>query len=232
MPAYMDPTSNGIENAYKYRWIEEVKTTGATGNINYFRNEPAGAWDAVNDCPAEGNTNYVMAEDVLTVKQGETVQVTVRGHNGEDNIMYCMFKGFIDWDIDYEFNGENDELVWNFGSVNYGAGIQTGVDAWDRSKFVTEGRTFTLNVPADAKPGRTRFRIVACDAWFAGGLNATGAFNKGYALDIPIDVVSAGNPRVKWLPVTKTTAMQVRPTILSFLLSTMSAQKTALQLSA
>lgn len=193
MPAYMDPTSNGMEAAYKNRWIEEVKTTGATGNIAYYRGEPAGEWDSENECPAEGNTNYVMAEDVLTVKQGETVQVTVRGHNGSDNIKYCMFKGFIDWDIDYEFNGENDELVWNFGTVNYGAGIQTGSDAWDRDLFVTQGRTFTLNVPADAKPGRTRFRIVACDAWFAGGLNATGAFNKGYALDIPVDVVSAGN---------------------------------------
>lgn len=194
MPAYMDPTSDGLENAYKYRWIEEVTTTGATGNINYTRTEPAGAWDDDKKSPVEGNTNYVMAEDVLTVKQGETVTMTIRGHNGTDDIRYCMFKGFIDWDIDHEFDGSNDELVWNFGTVNYGAGIKTDYSiTLNRDLFVTKGNTFTINVPADAVPGDSRFRIVGCDAWFAGGLNATGAFNKGYALDIPVKIISAGN---------------------------------------
>ena len=197
MPAYMDPTSNGMENAYKYRWIEEVKTTGATGNLDYFCDQPAGEWiektATEEGHPADGNTNYVFAEDdVLTVKQGETVKITIRGHNGNDNIKYCMFKGFIDWDIDYEFNGENDELVWSYGTTSYGAASASGNSA-ERDAFVTTGATFTINVPADAVPGRSRFRVVACDAWFAGGLNATGAFNKGFAIDFPVDIVSAGN---------------------------------------
>lgn len=59
--------------------------------------------------------------------------------------------------------------------------------------FVTNGTDFTVKVPTDAVPGRSRLRIVACDAWFAGGLNATGGFNKGYALDVPVEIVSAGN---------------------------------------
>lgn len=202
MPTYMDPTSNGQYYAYKYRWIEEVKTTGATKDINYTRTEPAGNWIGSKDngAPEEGNTNYVMAEDVLTVTQGETVQVTIRGHEdkvgGEqgkgDGLKYCMFKGFLDWDIDYEFDGTNDELIWNFGSSNYGAGYQTAGDGHgviNRDDFESKGATFTLKVPADAKPGMSRMRFVACDAWFAGGLNATGAFNKGYGLDIPVEIL-------------------------------------------
>ncbi|MCM1348808.1 MAG: endo-beta-N-acetylglucosaminidase [Firmicutes bacterium] len=197
MPTYMDPTSNGLENAYKYRWIEELKTTGATGNLNYTRTEPAGTWTGEGETfqPDEDNTNYVMAEDVLTVKQGETVTFHIRGHEDKvasDGIKYCMFKGFIDWDIDYEFDGSGDELVWNFGTPSYGAGAYNDGGTL-RNKFESEGVDFVVNVPANAREGRSRLRIVACDAWFTGGLNATGGFNKGYGLDVPVEIVSAGN---------------------------------------
>ncbi|MCM1348807.1 MAG: T9SS type A sorting domain-containing protein [Firmicutes bacterium] len=194
MPTYMDPTSNGLEAAYTSRWIEELKTTGATGNLNYVSTEPAGSWTGTGDTfkPAEDNTNYVMAEDVLTVKQGEKVTFHIRGHKSSDGIKYCLFKAFIDWDIDYEFDGSNDEMVWNFGTTNHGASpVNDG--GTTRDKFETEGVDFVVNVPADAREGRSRLRIVACDAWFAGGLNATGAFNKGFALDVPVEIVSAGN---------------------------------------
>lgn len=201
--SYVDPTSDGLEAAIKNRWIEVVKTTGATGNLDYFCDHAAGAWDpTANDGkggPADGNTNYVMADDVLTVKQGETVEFTVRGHDGSDNIKYCLFKAWIDWDIDHIFNSENgsDEVVWEFGTNNYGAGLKDtyGSVTWNRDLFVTTGRTFTVKVPEDAVPGDSRLRFVACDAWFAGGLNASGGFNKGYALDIPVKIIGTNTPR-------------------------------------
>jgi hypothetical protein len=190
LATYMDMTSDGLQKAFENRWIEEVTTTGATGNLNYTRTVPAGDWDYTNSQPAEGNTNYVMAEDVLTVKQGETVKVHVRGHNGSDDIRYCLFKAWLDWDIDYIFNSESgsDEVVWEYGTLNHGAAPYND-GGTTRTQFVTQGVDFTLNVPEDAKPGDSRLRFVACDAWFAGGLNATGGFNKGFALDIPVKIV-------------------------------------------
>ncbi|MDE6489702.1 MAG: T9SS type A sorting domain-containing protein [Muribaculaceae bacterium] len=200
--SYIDPTSDGLKAAITNRWIEEVITTGATGNINYTCTTPAGEWDeTANDGkggPADGNTNYVMADDVLTLKQGETVTVKVRGHNGEDDIRYCLFKAWIDWDIDHVFNSEagSDEVLWTFGTNNYGAGIkENNAITLDRALFVTQGAEFTINVPADAAPGDSRLRIVACDAWFGGGLNASGGFNKGYALDIPVKIIGDNTPR-------------------------------------
>jgi hypothetical protein len=103
-----------------------------------------------------------------------------------------MFKAWLDWDIDYIFNSEDgsDELVWSYGTSSYGAGTKDseGYVVINRDNFDTEGTTFTLNVPTDAVPGETRLRFVACDAWFKGALNATGGFNKGYALDIPVKI--------------------------------------------
>lgn len=87
LPTYMDMSSNGYDAAFQNRWIEELTTTGATGNLNYSRTEPAGAWipaskdedgNTIAAHPADGNTNYVMADDVLTVKQGETVKFHIR----------------------------------------------------------------------------------------------------------------------------------------------------------
>lgn len=189
---YMDPTSDGLKAAYTNRWIEEVKTTGATEDLDYTRTEPAGGYDDENG-PAEGNTNYVMSEEGFTVTQGQTVNVHIRGHRGTDDIQYCLFKGWIDWDLDRTFDSEGDELVWSLGKVNHGAADEA--KGKTREQFVTEGADFTLNVPADAVPGETRLRFVACDAWFAGGLNPTGGFNKGYALDIPVKVVGTNTPR-------------------------------------
>jgi hypothetical protein len=179
--SYLDLGSDGASTALETRWIEEVTTTGATGNLNYTRTTNAG-----------NQTNYVLAEDVLTVTQGQTVTVKVRGHAGNDDIKYCMFKAWLDWDIDYIFNSEDgsDEVVWTYGTSSYGAGTKDseGYVVINRDNFDTEGATFTLNVPTDAVPGETRLRFVACDAWFKGALNATGGFNKGYALDIPVKI--------------------------------------------
>jgi hypothetical protein len=194
LATYMDMTSDGLEKAFTNRWIEEVKTTGATGNLNYSRTVPAGDYDYNAGAPAEGNTNYVMADDVLTVTQGETVNVHIRGHEGSDDIRYCLFKAWLDWDIDYIFDGTGDEIVWEYGTQNHGAAPYND-GGTTREKFVTDGTDFTINVPADAKPGDSRLRIVACDAWFAGGLNATGGFNKGYALDIPVKILGTNKAR-------------------------------------
>jgi hypothetical protein len=79
-------------------------------------------------------------------------------------------------------------VVWEYGTLNHGAAPYND-GGTTRTQFVTQGVDFTLNVPEDAKPGDSRLRFVACDAWFAGGLNATGGFNKGFALDIPVKIV-------------------------------------------
>lgn len=202
---YVDPTSNGLQNAIEGRWIEDLTTTGATGNLDYHRYEPVGEWDPkANDGaggPAEGNTNTILADDVLTVTQGETVKFHIRGHNHSDGIKYCLFKAFIDWDLDRIFNSEenSDEVVWTFGTINHGASpVNDG--GTTRDKFQTEGVDFEVKVPADAAVGTSRLRIVACDAWFAGGLNASGGLNKGFALDIPVVVRGDENASRKPTP--------------------------------
>ena len=102
-----------------------------------------------------------------------------------------MGKAWMDFDGDHQFNPDNltdkpesGECVVFFGTVRKGSPEQ-----------VQQLNTYEFTVPKDAKPGKSRIRLVFCDAWFQGGLTPTGKFNKGFAIDFDVEITGTNTPR-------------------------------------
>ncbi len=168
-PTYINSAADGYETALRTRYIAEVKTTGATQNLDYSRSDSV------------GGENYLFAEDyVLKVEQGQKVTLTLKGADLDDNIKYCFGVAYMDWDINYEFDATTDEKLFEVGQLN------SGTDS------IVSGSTFIINVPEDAAVGTTRLRMVFSDAWFPHP-GPTGGTQKGFSIDFPVEV-SGTNP--------------------------------------
>lgn len=184
-PTYINTASDGYQTALKIRFIEELTTTGATQNINYSRTDSV------------GGDNYLFAEDyVLKVEQGQQITLHLDaygngvmnqyepGYNADtnDNLKYCFGVGYMDWDINSQFDASegSDEVLFQCGQLNSG------------TPAIADGIDFTFTVPEDAAVGVTRLRIVFSDAWFPHP-GPTGATQKGFSIDFPVEV-SGSNP--------------------------------------
>ncbi len=164
----------------------DVTSTGAEQNLDFH----------VTVNPAD-TTNYYLAKDhVLKIRQGQTVTFTFKGgkherynagSNSTDpagtnasnnccNMKWDLAYAYIDLDGNHNFL-DADELVGQCGAQN------SGTDA-----ILDPGVTFEFKVPADARPGSSRLRIVSSDAWGAhpGPIGATW---KGSCLDFPVEIV-------------------------------------------
>ena len=181
----LDMAADGYKIAQKVRYIETFITEGGEQNINYSASAP------------QGGTNYVDATNqVLKVAQGQEVTLKFKGYEAtdakdgnHDDLRYCMGKGWIDLNGDYTFNPvdiktdvANGEQLFFLGQVRKGTEAQ-----------VKSLQTYKFTIPADAKKGKTRMRIVFSDAWFAGSLLPTGKFNKGFAIDFGVEI-TGNNP--------------------------------------
>ena len=181
----LDMSADGYKTAQKVRYIETFITEGGEQNINYSASAP------------QGGTNYVDATNqVLKVAQGQEVTLKFKGYEAtdakdgnHDDLRYCMGKGWIDLNGDYTFNPvdiktdvANGEQLFFLGQVRKGTEAQ-----------VKSLQTYKFTIPADAKKGKTRMRIVFSDAWFAGSLLPTGKFNKGFAIDFGVEI-TGNNP--------------------------------------
>ncbi len=168
---YLDTASDGYTTALTNRFLAKVTTSGATKDLNYSRST------------AVGDENYVFEEDhVLKIAQGQKVTLTINGYNTSDDIRYCIGIGYMDWDINYEFDATNDEKLFEVGSQNSG------------TASIVTGYTTTINVPTDAAIGNTRLRMVFSDAWFPHP-GAAGATNKGFSIDFPVEITGTNTPR-------------------------------------
>ena len=183
----LDMSADGYKTAQKVRYIETFITEGGEQNINYSASAP------------QGGTNYVDATNqVLKVAQGQEVTLKFKGYEAtdakdgnHDDLRYCMGKGWIDLNGDYTFNPvdiktdvANGEQLFFLGQVRKGTEAQ-----------VKSLQTYKFTIPADAKKGKTRMRIVFSDAWFAGSLLPTGKFNKGFAIDFGVEITGNNSER-------------------------------------
>lgn len=183
----LDMSADGYKTAQKVRYIETFITEGGEQNINYSASAP------------QGGTNYVDATNqVLKVAQGQEVTLKFKGYEAtdakdgnHDDLRYCMGKGWIDLNGDYTFNPvdiktdvANGEQLFFLGQVRKGTEAQ-----------VKSLQTYKFTIPADAKKGKTRMRIVFSDAWFAGSLLPTGKFNKGFAIDFTVKITGTNQER-------------------------------------
>ena len=182
----LDMSADGYKIAQKVRYIETFKTEGGEQNINYSASAP------------QGGTNYVDATNqVLKAAQGQEITLQFKGYEAtdakdgnHDDLRYCMGKGWIDLNGDYTFtpvdikqDPANGEQLFFLGQVRKGTEAQ-----------VKSLQTYKFTIPADAKKGKTRMRIVFSDAWFAGSLLPTGKFNKGFAIDFGVEI-TGNNPQ-------------------------------------
>lgn len=163
--------ADGYQTAIQQRYITSLKTEDAVDNITYTASKPV----------ADGS-QYLLADQVLTVRQGQDVKVTFRVADKDDGLIYCTARAYADWDGDHFFNATNDELLWEGGADQCRCA---------QPKFAT-GQDFLFYVPEDAMPGNSRFRMVFSDAWFAHP-GPAGKTQKGFAIDFPL-VITGNNP--------------------------------------
>ena len=175
----LDMSADGYKTAQQVRYVETFKTEGGTTNIDYTATGP------------KGGTNYVDATEgnLLTVNQGQTITIKIKGHEGQDDLRFCFGRGWIDLNGDYNFEpgtiAENGEELFTVGKLRKGV-----------IENVNPGQTISVKIPEDAKTGMTRMRIVFSDAWFQGSLLPTGKFNKGFAIDFAVKITGT-NPERK-----------------------------------
>lgn len=183
----MNPNSEGAEIARQQRYVTDVTTTGATQDLNYHANAPV----------ADG-TQYADARNqVLKVKQGQKVTLTIKCFDTsnltkKDGLRWCFAGGWMDLDGSKSFNPDpiatnpkEGEQIFKVGKVRAGT-----------PEFETQGISTTFEVPADARPGRSRLRIVFSDAWFAGAFLPTGLHNKGFTIDFGVEIEGDNQGRI------------------------------------
>ena len=174
----LDMSADGYKTAQQVRYVETFKTEGGTTNIDYTATGP------------KGGTNYVDATEgnLLTVNQGQTITIKIKGHEGQDDLRFCFGRGWIDLNGDYNFEpgtiAENGEELFTVGKLRKGV-----------IENVNPGQTISVKIPEDAKTGMTRMRIVFSDAWFQGSLLPTGKFNKGFAIDFGVEITGNNQER-------------------------------------
>ena len=183
----LDTDADGYKTAQTIRYVEIFKTEGGSTNIDYKATKPT------------GGTNYVdVTDQVLTIGQGQTVTLKFKGYEAtdkkdgsHDDLRYCFGRGWIDLNGDHRFdpreltvNPKEGEQLFTIGELRKGVPDQV-------QKIVT--KTFTI--PADARIGDTRMRIVFSDAWFKGALKPTGKFNKGFAIDFRVKITGSNKQR-------------------------------------
>ena len=174
----LDMSADGYKTAQQVRYVETFKTEGGATNIDYTANGPT------------GGTNYVDATNgnVLTVNQGQTITIKIKGHEGQDDLRFCFGRAWIDLNGDYKFEpgtiADNGEELFTIGQLRKGV-----------VENVNPGQTISVTIPNDAKRGMTRMRIVFSDAWFKGSLLPTGKFNKGFAIDFAVNITGTNAER-------------------------------------
>ena len=184
----INTSADGYQTAFASRFLTSVTTTGAT-----YQN-----WNYVGSKNTDG-TNYINATDnVLKVKQGDEINLNYVWNEATDGLQWCIMKAYADWNIDGNFQGDNDELVVEQGTANT-CNDPKNTAEYTSTPMHANGYTksplqpFTFKIPDDAVCGKTRLRIVFTDAW-AAHPGATGLTAKGFTLDLGIEV-SGDNPQ-------------------------------------
>ena len=185
----LNESSEGINNALNQRFVNRLDVLGSDADFSYVNvaGTPYMQDIAAGKSEAEADkTNYIMASDDYTVKchQGQKLTFTMDYNTSGDGLQYCTFRGYMDWDGDSNFNGGNDEVV-----------VAIGEDKANKANTdLKHPTTFDVTVPADAKPGKSRLRLVFSDAWFPHP-GASGMTAKGFSIDFPVEITGTNDYR-------------------------------------
>lgn len=181
----IDPAAEGTDIARVQRYVTDVTTEGAETNLSYHA-----------DGPQADGTQYVNATDhVLKVRQGQEIKLFVKAYDTSnlaktDGLRYCFAGGWLDLDGSGTFNPDPIDENPSEGERLFFLGKLRAATP----EFETKGITHTFTVPADARTGKSRLRIVFSDAWFAGMFQPTGYTAKGFSIDFGVEIVG-DNPQ-------------------------------------
>lgn len=172
----INPKAEGYNIAIVQRYLEYVKTEGATTNLNYTASAP----DADGD-------NYVDATKTpFVVNQGQNLTFKFKAHETtsgrDDGLRYCWAATYIDWNNNGVFEPELGEGIDE---------LSLGNSRRATPEFYTEVSK-QFQVPEDATPGKVRVRIVFSDAWFPKPVPC-GFTAKGFTIDFDM-VIQGDNP--------------------------------------
>ena len=212
-----DKNAQGYETALKCRAVESFKTQGAEADVNYsqtyqqFKDE-----SKANDGNQYHKVTQVLKvrqgttfDFYLKGFDGESVAGT------RDDLRYCFVGGWMDFDGSGTFNHgkgvkeqpfwpavtyadhENGEETFTFDNTTNDGTDPLGervfragsIRGGNKSLVKVDGLHGKISIPADAHIGPSRLRIVYSDAWFQGSFGPAGKTNKGYTLDVDVEIV-------------------------------------------
>jgi hypothetical protein len=178
----MDPQCEGADIARQQRYVEFVKTTGATQDLDYKADGPV----------ADGSQYADVRDQVIIVEQGQEITMTIKCADYSDGLKWCFAGGWLDLDASGDFNHPGAPEEDPLSERIFFAGTLRAATP----EFQNPGLTFTFKIPEDATPGASRLRIVFSDAWFAGMFLPTGLHAKGFSMDFSAEIVGNNPGRV------------------------------------
>ena len=190
----MDDQCEGADIAREQRYVTSVTTTGATQNLQYTANGPV----------ADGTQYAKCLDHVLVVKQGQTINMTIKCADFSDGLKWCFAGGWMDLNGSGDFDKplptqRTDAEIADGKTTTDPEGERlffAGTIRKETPSFQAEGLSFSFKVPENATPGQSRLRIVFSDAWFAGMFNPVGYHAKGFTIDFSVEIEGTNPGRV------------------------------------
>ena len=214
----LDVNAQGYQTALKLRGVQHFKTTGAEGDINFQQTyeefkaaNKDGKAKYLNYRHVDNLTLKVKQGQTIEFRlkgfNGEELGL------GKDDCRYCFVGGWMDFDGSGTFNygkGMEEQPFWlplydnttqDDAEYRFDETTKDGTEAYGERVFrhgslrkgnltfvKGEGLKGKIKIPADAHVGKSRLRIVYSDAWFPGQFTPTANNNKGYTLDIDVEI--------------------------------------------
>ena len=196
-------TSGAEEDIDFQQTYEEFKAANQNGNAKYL-----------NYLHVKNKTLKVRQGQTITFKLKGFNGSQINGGASKDDCRYCFVGGWMDFDGSGTFNygkGVKEQPLWlplydntiqGQAEYRFDDTTKDGTEPYGERVFrhgslrkgnltlvAGEGLSGTIEIPADAHVGKSRLRIVYSDAWFPGQFTPTANNNKGYTLDIDVEIV-------------------------------------------
>ena len=170
----------GSVHSSEARYVVSANTTGCSTDLDYTN-------------PSASNAVYTYTQAGMTVEQGQSFDLHV---TSAEDMVWCHAVVFVDWNCDYDFDDEGEQL-FKVGSDVDDSDAPSDLVANGNPEVVDFTRTIT--VPADAAVGTTRMRIQFTDAWHIKGVDhpdhsAMDAVDKGGVYDFDVTITEAAAP--------------------------------------
>ena len=213
----LDVNAQGYQTALKLRGVQHFKTTGAEGDIDFqqtYEQFKAANENTkyLNYHHVKGMTLKVKQGQKVTFRLKGFNGEDINGGASKDDCRYCFVGGWMDFDGSGTFNygkGVKEQPFWkplyadrtDQENFQFDDATKDGTELYGERVFrhgslrkgnpclvKGEGLLGTIEIPADAHVGKSRLRIVYSDAWFPGQFTPTANNNKGYTLDIDVEI--------------------------------------------